>query len=85
MSIVMQENVTITQHAIAFQSDGEIDGTKSVKKHLSGKSFSSDRDVKTSAENWLNEQERDFYQVELYKLVLLSDKCFNRFDDYMKK
>ncbi|GBM38381.1 hypothetical protein AVEN_254290-1 [Araneus ventricosus] len=44
-----------------------------------------DRDVKTAAENWLNGQCRDFYQAELNKLVLRSDKCLNRFDDYVGK
>ncbi|GBN70250.1 hypothetical protein AVEN_221159-1 [Araneus ventricosus] len=32
-------------------------------KHLYGKRFSSSSDMKTAAENWLNSQGRDFYQV----------------------
>ncbi|GBM31991.1 hypothetical protein AVEN_222321-1 [Araneus ventricosus] len=51
-------------------------------KHLSGTRFSSDNDVKTASENWLR---RDFYQARLYKLVLRSDKCLNRFGDYVEK
>ncbi|GBN56148.1 hypothetical protein AVEN_215299-1 [Araneus ventricosus] len=39
-------------------------------KHLSGTRFSSNSDVKTAPENWLNEQGRDFYQVGLNKFVL---------------
>ncbi|GBM43651.1 hypothetical protein AVEN_225175-1 [Araneus ventricosus] len=31
-------------------------------KRLSGSGFFSNSDVKTSAENWLNEQGRDFYE-----------------------
>ncbi|GBM03570.1 hypothetical protein AVEN_203152-1 [Araneus ventricosus] len=53
-----------------------------LKEHLSGTSLSSDSDVKTAAENWLNGQGRDFYQSGRSKLVLRSDKCRNRFGDY---
>ncbi|GBL84128.1 hypothetical protein AVEN_118546-1 [Araneus ventricosus] len=64
-------------------------------KHLYGTKFSSNsdvifklsslQDVKTVTENWLNRQERDFYQAGLNKLVLRSDKCLNRFGDYVEK
>ncbi|GBM41528.1 hypothetical protein AVEN_32332-1 [Araneus ventricosus] len=54
-------------------------------KHLSGKRFTSNSDVKTTAENWLNVQGRDFYQAGLNKLVLRLDKCLNRFGDYVEK
>ncbi|GBM45233.1 hypothetical protein AVEN_63840-1 [Araneus ventricosus] len=54
-------------------------------KHLSGTRLSSDSDVKTAAENGLSEQDRDFYQAGLHKLVLRSHKCLNRFDDYVEK
>ncbi|GBM61780.1 hypothetical protein AVEN_18341-1 [Araneus ventricosus] len=54
-------------------------------KHLAGTRFSSNSDVKTAAENWLSGQGRDFYQVGLNKLVLRSDKCLNRFGDYVEK
>ncbi|GBM34148.1 hypothetical protein AVEN_243196-1 [Araneus ventricosus] len=40
-----------------------------LKEQLSGPRFSSDSDVKTAAENWLNGQGRDFYQAGLKKLV----------------
>ncbi|GBN35209.1 hypothetical protein AVEN_12906-1 [Araneus ventricosus] len=36
-----------------------------LKEHLSGTEFSSDSDVKTAAENYINDQERDFYQAGL--------------------
>ncbi|GBM33208.1 hypothetical protein AVEN_28201-1 [Araneus ventricosus] len=49
-------------------------------KHLSGTRFSSNNDVKTAAENC----GRDFYQAGLNKLVLRSDKCLNRFGDYVE-
>ncbi|GBL61125.1 hypothetical protein AVEN_208216-1 [Araneus ventricosus] len=51
-------------------------------KHLSGTSFSSDSDVKSAAENWLNGQGCDFCQAGLNKR---SDKYLNRFGDYMEK
>ncbi|GBM64108.1 hypothetical protein AVEN_173262-1 [Araneus ventricosus] len=50
-------------------------------KHLSGKRFSSNSDVKAAAENRLSGQVRDFYLAGLNKLVLHSDKCLNRFVD----
>ncbi|GBN89366.1 hypothetical protein AVEN_173839-1 [Araneus ventricosus] len=54
-------------------------------RHLSGTRFSSNSDMKTVVENWLNGQGRDFYQAGLNKLVLRLDKCLNRFGDYVKK
>ncbi|GBN19353.1 hypothetical protein AVEN_61676-1 [Araneus ventricosus] len=54
-------------------------------KHLSGTRLSSNSDVKTAAENWLNGQGRDFYQAGLNKLVLHSDKCLNRFGDCVER
>ncbi|GBN28184.1 hypothetical protein AVEN_207285-1 [Araneus ventricosus] len=54
-------------------------------KHISGTRFSSNSDAKTSAENWLSRQGRDFGQACLNKLVLSSDKCLNRFGDYVEK
>ncbi|GBL72611.1 hypothetical protein AVEN_74287-1 [Araneus ventricosus] len=56
-----------------------------LKEHLSGARFSSDSDVKTAAENWLNGQGHDFYPARLNKLVLRSDKYLNRFGDYVEK
>ncbi|GBM72348.1 hypothetical protein AVEN_46524-1 [Araneus ventricosus] len=47
-------------------------------KHLSGTRFSSGSDVKTTAENYLNGQGRNFYQVGLNKLDQSSDECLNR-------
>ncbi|GBN42174.1 hypothetical protein AVEN_37355-1 [Araneus ventricosus] len=54
-------------------------------KHLFGTIFSSNSDVKTAAEKWLNRQGRDFYQAGFNKLVLRSDKCLNRVGDYVEK
>ncbi|GBM33170.1 hypothetical protein AVEN_83679-1 [Araneus ventricosus] len=54
-------------------------------KYLSGTRVSSDSEVKTAAENCLNGQRRDFYTAGLNKLVLRSDKCLNRFGDYVEK
>ncbi|GBM68392.1 hypothetical protein AVEN_210464-1 [Araneus ventricosus] len=54
-------------------------------KHLSGTKFSSDNDVKTAAENWLNGQGRHFYQPWLNKVVRCSDKYQIRFGDYVEK
>ncbi|GBM56046.1 hypothetical protein AVEN_34742-1 [Araneus ventricosus] len=50
-------------------------------KHLSGTRFSSNIDVKTTAENC----ESDVYHAGLNKLVLCSDKCPNRFGEYVDK
>ncbi|GBN93846.1 hypothetical protein AVEN_67179-1 [Araneus ventricosus] len=55
------------------------------RHRIQGTRFSSDGNVKTTAENWLNERGRDFYQTGLYKLFLLSEKCLNRFGDYVEK
>ncbi|GBM34334.1 hypothetical protein AVEN_16426-1 [Araneus ventricosus] len=54
------------------------------KDHLSRTRFSTGNDVKTAAENWLNGQGRDFYEAGLNKLALRSDKCLNRFGDYVE-
>ncbi|GBM35281.1 hypothetical protein AVEN_203852-1 [Araneus ventricosus] len=54
-------------------------------KHLSGTRLSSNSDVKRTAENWLNGQGHVFCQAGSNKLVLLSDKCLNRFYDYVEK
>ncbi|GBN38562.1 hypothetical protein AVEN_9047-1 [Araneus ventricosus] len=53
--------------------------------HLFETRFSSNSDMKTAAEKWLNGQGRDFYQAGLIRLVLCSDNCLNRFDDYVLK
>ncbi|GBN39258.1 hypothetical protein AVEN_38941-1 [Araneus ventricosus] len=54
-------------------------------KHLSGTRFSSESDVKTVVENWLYKQGHDFYRARLSEFVLRSDKCRNRFGDYVEK
>ncbi|GBO05282.1 hypothetical protein AVEN_198595-1 [Araneus ventricosus] len=54
-------------------------------KHLSGRKLSSDSDERTPVENWFNVHGRDFYQAGLNKLVQRSDKCLNRFGDYVEK
>ncbi|GBM34321.1 hypothetical protein AVEN_271860-1 [Araneus ventricosus] len=86
----MQENDTITQYARAFASDNftmasEYFLSPKSKEHLSGPRFSSESDVKTAAENWLNVQGCGFCQAGFNKLVLRSDKCLNRFGDPVKK
>ncbi|GBM06845.1 hypothetical protein AVEN_173600-1 [Araneus ventricosus] len=82
--IVMQEDDTITKHARAFAS-GDYFLFPKLKEHLSGTRFSSDSDVETAAEYWLNGKGRDFCQAGLNKLVLLSYKCLNRFGDHVEK
>ncbi|GBM25889.1 hypothetical protein AVEN_94338-1 [Araneus ventricosus] len=56
-----------------------------LKEHLFGTRFSSDSDVKTSAENWINGQGCVFYRAGLNKLVMRSDKCLDRFGQYVGK
>ncbi|GBM93662.1 hypothetical protein AVEN_132446-1 [Araneus ventricosus] len=50
-------------------------------KHLSRTRFSSESDVKIVVENWLSGQD----VISANKLVLRSDKCLNRFGDYVEK
>ena len=45
----------------------------------------SDNNVGTASKNWLNGQGYYFFQAVLNKLVLLSDKCLDRFDDLVGK
>ncbi|GBM42883.1 hypothetical protein AVEN_245707-1 [Araneus ventricosus] len=97
MGIVTQEDDTITQHArerrIASRWPSDYFLSPKLKEPLSGTisvpsisvRFSSDSDIKTAAEKWLNGQVRDFYKAGLNKLVLRSDKSPNRFGDYMEK
>ncbi|GBM10133.1 hypothetical protein AVEN_258740-1 [Araneus ventricosus] len=91
MDIAMQEDDTITQNARAFTSDGFTMAkllfpfSKIEETLISGTRISSDSDVKTAAVNWLNGQGRDFYQAELNNLFLRSDKCLNRFGDFVEK
>ncbi|GBN01941.1 hypothetical protein AVEN_124663-1 [Araneus ventricosus] len=47
-----------------------------LKKHFSGTRFSSEEDVKTAAENWLNGQGRDFCQAALHSDILRLDSKF---------
>ncbi|GBO40500.1 hypothetical protein AVEN_84302-1 [Araneus ventricosus] len=54
-------------------------------KHLTGTRFSSESDVRTVVENWLNGQGRDFYSAGLNNFALRSDKCLNRFGDHVEK
>ncbi|GBN59480.1 hypothetical protein AVEN_96114-1 [Araneus ventricosus] len=42
-------------------------------------------DGKADVDNWLNGQGRDFCEVGLNELVLRSDKCRNRFGDYVEQ
>ncbi|GBO20327.1 hypothetical protein AVEN_216369-1 [Araneus ventricosus] len=53
-------------------------------KRLFVRKLSSNSDVKTAAENWLNGQGRDFYEARLNTLVLLLNKCINKFGDYFE-
>ncbi|GBN16589.1 hypothetical protein AVEN_9531-1 [Araneus ventricosus] len=48
-------------------------------EHLSRTGFSSESDVKTSADHWSNGQGHDFCQAGFNNWVLHSDKCLNRF------
>ncbi|GBN86010.1 hypothetical protein AVEN_81512-1 [Araneus ventricosus] len=80
MGIVMQKH----HHSTCFTMPQRLLPFSKSKEHLSGTRYSSNSDVKTVAENWLNRQERDFYQAGLKKLALRSDKCLDRFGDYVK-
>lgn len=55
------------------------------RKHSFGNRVSSDSDMITGAENWINGQKCNFYKSGLNKFVLHSDKCLNRSDNYMEK
>lgn len=56
-----------------------------LKEHLSGTRFSAVIDLKTAVENWSNGQGRDSYQAGLNNFILRSDKCTNKFADYVVK
>ncbi|GBN78472.1 hypothetical protein AVEN_136432-1 [Araneus ventricosus] len=90
MGITMQEDDTITQHAkslrrMASRLTSDYFLFSKLKEHLSVTRFSSDTEVKTTSEIWLNGKGRDFYHAGLKKLVLRSDICLNRFDDCVEK
>ncbi|GBL85738.1 hypothetical protein AVEN_107222-1 [Araneus ventricosus] len=65
-------------------SSGKSGATQSGFQTHIWKKISSNSDVKTAADNWLNGQGRDFYKAGLNKLVLLSDKCLNTLCDYVE-
>ncbi|GBO12547.1 hypothetical protein AVEN_14672-1 [Araneus ventricosus] len=80
MGVFMQEVDTITEQARSSASDSFTMTQRlfpKLKEHLSGAKFSSDSDVKTTAENWFNVHGLEFYQAGLNKLVLRSSKWIN--------
>ncbi|GBN94279.1 hypothetical protein AVEN_79782-1 [Araneus ventricosus] len=86
MDIAMQEDDTIQcVWLVGFRIPNDYFLFPKLKERSSGTRFSLKSDVKTPAENWLNGQGLDFYQAGLIKLILLSDKCLNRFGDYVEK
>ncbi|GBN73066.1 hypothetical protein AVEN_196579-1 [Araneus ventricosus] len=65
MGIVMQEDDAITQYARVFMSEdftwpSDYFLFPKLKEHLSGNRCSSESDVKTVAEDWINGQRCDF-------------------------
>ena len=56
-----------------------------LKRNLSGTRFTSDNALKTVAERWPNEQELDYYQDGINKLIERSNKCLIRFVAYVEK
>lgn len=56
-----------------------------LKKHLRGRRFSSDEDLKTSTEEWLSEQNTHFYSEGVEKLWERYQKCIDKRGDYIEK
>jgi hypothetical protein len=47
--------------------------------------MATDKEVKETVMDWLNELVANFYDVEVVKLVQHLEKCLNRNGDYVEK
>jgi len=56
-----------------------------MKRHLSGKRFTSDDEVVKEVRNWLAALDGDFFNQGIFALVHRWDKCLNREGDYVEK
>ncbi|GFU14566.1 hypothetical protein TNCV_1698901 [Trichonephila clavipes] len=70
-------SITVTPHSPDLAPSNYFQFSR-LKKLFSGRRFSLDIAVETSAETWLNGQGPNFYQDGLNKLVLRSDKHLSR-------
>jgi len=56
-----------------------------LKKHVAGKKFDDDDEVKEEVMAWFKEQEADFYDSGIQKLVPRLNKCLDNAGDYFEK
>ena len=56
-----------------------------MKRFLAGKQFHSDAEVKTTVNNWLQQQAVDFFDTGIQKLVTRYNKCLDSAGDYVEK
>ena len=56
-----------------------------MKRFLAGKQFHSDAEVKTTVNNWLQQQAVDFFDTRIQKLLMRYNKCLDSAGDYAEK
>ena len=56
-----------------------------LKKHLAGKKFDDDDEVREDVMTWFKGQAADFYYLRIQKLVPRLNKCLDSADDYVEK
>lgn len=56
-----------------------------LKKYLRGRHFHDDEEAKNCVENWLSEQEENFYLIGIRKLQERWEKCIEVHGDYVEK
>jgi hypothetical protein len=56
-----------------------------LKKHLRGIRFQTDEDVQEEVNRWLRQQDALFYHQGFDSLIYRSDKCVNKYGDYVEK
>jgi hypothetical protein len=57
----------------------------SLKKHMGGKKFSSDEEVKETVDKWTKEVAAEFYEAGIKKLICRLTTCIERKGDYVEK
>jgi len=57
----------------------------SLKKHMGGKKFSADEEVKGAVDKWTKEMAAEFYEAGIKKLICRLTTCIERNGDYVEK
>jgi hypothetical protein len=55
------------------------------KKHLGGRRFATDDEVRQAIMSWLQALDIDFFYAGIDALVYRSDKCLGKYGDYVEK